>query len=198
MQNKLLGCVLFIIIFLFSSTPSLAITLLTDKEALRIAFLDHDEVVEETKVVFENEIDIIKQRLGGQLVHYTRGKKAEEIIHQRIFSFYFGKKNGAKTTVAIILEEPGKWGPIKFMVILNMEGRVKSVFVLSYTETRGRPIARQSFLNQFAGKTSKDRFLLNKDVVAISGATISSAAAAFTVKKAIILYEELYLKKQTQ
>jgi Na+-translocating ferredoxin:NAD+ oxidoreductase RnfG subunit len=36
---------------------------------------------------------------------------------------------------------------------------------------------------------------VGKDIVGVSGATISSRSATFAVKKAIVMYEEVYLKK---
>ena len=35
---------------------------------------------------------------------------------------------------------------------------------------------------------------VGKDIVGISGATISSRSATFTVKKALVMYDEFYLK----
>jgi Na+-translocating ferredoxin:NAD+ oxidoreductase RnfG subunit len=50
-------------------------------------------------------------------------------------------------------------------------------------------------MNQYSGKTSKSPLTVDKDIIPISGATISSRAATFTVRKAIVIYEEVYLKK---
>jgi Na+-translocating ferredoxin:NAD+ oxidoreductase RnfG subunit len=49
-------------------------------------------------------------------------------------------------------------------------------------------------MRQYRGKTSKSSLKVGKDITGISGATISSRSATFAVKKAIVLYEELYLK----
>ena len=62
-----------------------------------------------------------------------------------------------------------------------------------FVEKRGKPIARRSFLKQFFGKRSTDQLKINKDIRAVSGATISSRSATFAVKKVIGLYEELYI-----
>ena len=92
--------------------------------------------------------------------------------------------------------EPGKWGPVTFIIGMTSDNAtVKKVMVLSYQEIRGQPIARSSFMNQYRSKTSKSPLTVGKDIIPISGATISSRAATFTVKKAIVIYEEVYLKK---
>ena len=96
--------------------------------------------------------------------------------------------------MAIVDEEPGKWGPVKFIIAMDLRGVVKVVKVMSYHEKRGRPIARSSYMKQYKGKTGKSTLQVGKDIIGISGATISSRSATFAVKKAIVLYEEIYLK----
>jgi Na+-translocating ferredoxin:NAD+ oxidoreductase RnfG subunit len=84
---------------------------------------------------------------------------------------------------------------VEFIIGLNPDGTVKRAAVMSYKEQRGRPIASRNFLSQYEGKSSRDQITVGEDVKGVSGATISSRAASFAVKKAILLYEELYLKK---
>lgn len=109
--------------------------------------------------------------------------------------FYFGLKDGERKGVAIIDVQPGKWGPVEIITAMTTDAVVKKVRVMSYQEQRGQPIARNSFMNQYRGKSSKSPLEVGKDIIPISGATISSRAATFTVNKAIVLYEEVYLKK---
>ena len=104
-------------------------------------------------------------------------------------------KDGKKYGVALIDIEPGKWGPVEFIIALDLKGTVKVVKVMSYQEKRGRPIARRGFMSQYNGKTSNDPLTVGKDITGISGATISSRSATFAVKKAIVLYEEFFMKK---
>lgn len=181
--------------FIFLAKPCLAITLMIEEEALKFVFPEVDNIDIETRVITDIQKEKIRTKLGGKLVEHQRGIEAARIMNQREFVFYFGIKDGKRVGVAIILEEPGKWGPIEYIIKLDLEGKVGDMAVMSYTETRGRPIARRSFLKQFIGKTSRDSFRLRKDITAISGATISSGATALIVHKAIVLYEELFLLK---
>jgi Na+-translocating ferredoxin:NAD+ oxidoreductase RnfG subunit len=89
--------------------------------------------------------------------------------------------------------QPGKWGPVHYIVALDLAGKVTDMAVMSYVEQRGRPISTKRFLSQFIGKTSKSALSVGKDVDAVSGATISSRATAFAVKKVIALYGTVYL-----
>ncbi len=169
-----------VFMFLFLVSPCFAMTLLTQREALRLVFGEDAQVTSEQKVIPQGRQDIFKTKVG------------KCFNGQKEYTFYFGAKDGKPFRAAVILEAPGKWGPIQFIVAIGLDAKVTDVIVMRYTETRGRPIARKSFLKQFIGKTGKDALVLNKDVVAISGATISSQATACTVKEAIALYEELY------
>lgn len=169
-----------------------AITLKTQEEVLREVFRKDDEMKSETKTLATDQVEKIKKALGGEFVHYKQGDKAAELAGQRDFKFYYGLKDGKKTHSAVILEEPGKWGPIQFIVDINLDGTIAGMEVLRFTENRGRPIARNSFLRQFADKKKEDAFKIDADIVGVSGATISSAAAAFSAKKAVLIYAEFY------
>lgn len=175
--------------------PCFAVQLLTKEDALKKVFGPDTQVSTETKELIEPALSKAKERLGGNLVYYQTGSKSQAVEERTSYDFYFATKDAQKTGVAIFDEEPGKWGPVKFIISLDLSGVVKQVEVLSYEEKRGQPIARHSFMSQFEGKTSKSPLQVTKDITGVSGATISSRCATFAVKKAIVLYEELYLNK---
>ena len=172
-----------------------AMRLLSQEEALKKVFGPDVQIVTENKELTEPALSKAKERLDGNLVFYQKGSKSKEVEAKTNFDFYFALKDGKKTGVAIIDDEPGKWGPVEFIVALDLQGAVTKVEVISYEEKRGQPIARHSFMGQFQGKTSKSPLKLYKDINGVSGATISSNCAIFAVKKAIILYETLYLNE---
>jgi len=172
-----------------------AFTLLTKEQALKEVFPSDFEIKVETKDLSPEVLERVKERLGGSLVYVQEGSESEQVSDLTKIDFYFGEQNGVKKGVAIIDVEPGKWGPVEFMVAMDTEAQVRRVRVMSYQEIRGRPIAQASFMNQYRGKTSKSALEVGRDIVGISGATISSRAATFTVKKCIVLYEEVYLRK---
>jgi Na+-translocating ferredoxin:NAD+ oxidoreductase RnfG subunit len=176
------------------SGVSYAFVLLTKKQAFNKVFGKGHEIVTETKKLKGESLAKVKKRLGGKLVHYQKGSESKKVKAKTRFHFHFALKDGQKTGVAIIDVEPGKWGPVKFIIAMDLKGTVRKVRVMSYQEKRGRPIARLSFLRQYRGKTKKSRLKVGKDITGVSGATISSISATFAVKKAILLYEELYLK----
>ena len=174
---------------------SFAFTLLTQEDALKEVFFSGAEIEKETKELTGATLAKIKERLGGNLIYTQEGSESAPVEAHTKIDFYFAKKDGERRGVAIIDVEPGKWGPVEIITAMTTDAVVKNVRVMSYQEQRGQPIARSSFMNQYNGKTSKSPLTVDKDIIPISGATISSRAATFTVRKALVIYEEVYLKK---
>lgn len=185
------------------STNCFAFMLLTKEQALKKMFPDVDEVKTTTHVLTDEEIASVKERMGGALVHYQKGSKSENVAEATNYDFFIGMKNGKPIRIAIIEEQPGKWGPVEFIIAIDITtGKVNNLAVMSYKEKRGRPIARQNFLKQFIGKGSSDVISVRskkgvrKDIRAVSGATISSDCTCFAVKKVLALYENVYLNME--
>lgn len=194
-KKIIVGVVAVICLSFVLSANCYAMRLLTKEEALKKVFGPDAQIVTETKELVEPVLSKVKERLGGSMSYFQKGSQSKEVETKTSLDFYFAVKDGQKAGVAIIDKEPGKWGPVEFIIALDLQGAVTRVEVLSYEEKRGQPIARHSFLSQYEGKTSKSKLEVNKDITGISGATISSRCATFAVKKAIVLYEELYLNK---
>ena len=182
-------------ILVATAAVCLAFTLLTKEQALKQVFPPGTKIEIETKELSGETLENIKKRLGGSLVYEQEGSESEHVEGSNTIDFYFGIKDGRKIGVAIHDVEPGRWGPVEFMTSMDIKATVKAVTVMSYQEQRGQPIARKSFMNQYRNKTSQSALTVGEDIIGISGATISSRAATFTVKKAIVIYEEVYLKK---
>ena len=182
-------------VILVATMVCFAFTLLTKEQALKEVFWSGAQIETESVELTGETLENIKKRLGGSMVYEQQGSESAKVKEKHTVEFNFGLKDGKKRGVAIIDTEPGKWGPVEFITAMDLKGTVKKVRVMSYQEQRGRPIARNSFLNQYRGKSSRSPMTVGKDIVGISGATISSRAATFAVKKAIVIYEEVYLKK---
>ncbi|MBU4306076.1 MAG: hypothetical protein KJ893_10740, partial [Candidatus Omnitrophica bacterium] len=105
-----------LIVFNIFTAHCSAVTLLLAQEALVKVLPDYDEIVTESKIFSELEINAVKSRLGG-----NPGSNPQKN------DFYFGVKDGKKVGAAIILEEPGKFGIMKIAVGLTMEGEVYAV-----------------------------------------------------------------------
>jgi Na+-translocating ferredoxin:NAD+ oxidoreductase RnfG subunit len=88
---------------------------------------------------------------------------------------------------AFIDDEMGQHEPITFGVRLTPDGVVDAMEVMVYREGYGDEVRERRFKRQFTGKTARDPIALGNDVIAISGATISSKSMTVGVRRAVAL-----------
>ncbi len=100
---------------------------------------------------------------------------------------------GEATGYAVITEEIGKYHPITFIVGVTPQARVSAVAVLVYRESHGGDVKRQRFLRQFAGKGIDDPIRVSRDIINVSGATLSAHAISRGTKKVLVLLDECLL-----
>lgn len=107
------------------------------------------------------------------------------------YTFYVASSGGRVDGYAFIDEQKGEHLPITFAVKLSPEGRIERQEVVVYREARGDEVRDEKFRHQFVGKTARDAIDTDQDIMAVSGATISSRAMAVGVKRAVVLFDEL-------
>ena len=113
-------------------------------------------------------------------------------VEDETFAIHRAGKDGQDLGFAVITEEQGRFKPITFIVKMSAERRVDMVLVMVYRESRGDGVKRQRFLKQFRDKDTSDHLRLNRDIVGVSGATMSSRALAMGVKKVLAIVELRY------
>ena len=152
---------------------------LTKKQAFKIAFPEADEIKKEKQWLTPN------QKLSiGELCLQT--------ITENRFTFYLGIKNGKPMGYMLIDNIIGKSFPITFMTVLNLDGTVRDVEIMVYREPQGWEVRNKSFRSQFYGKDSSTD---SRDIMSISGATLSATSITRGVYKAMAAYKVLYLNK---
>lgn len=155
---------------------------LTPEQALKEAFPDADTVRATVHVITPDLRGRVERRLGWRLqeseVRVHLGYKVEELLGY-----------------AVITEQTGLYRPITFLVKVTPDGRVDDVWIMVYRESRGGEIKRKRFLSQYEGKGAKDPIRLNRDIIGITGATLSVRAVSAGVKRAVTLIDEIYPKK---
>lgn len=151
---------------------------LTKEQALKIALPEGDPVTTRVYDPRPEERKRIERRLG---------RKVEE----GAFTVYQSTSGGKPSGYAMILDEQGKYYPMTFVVGLKPDGSVREVAVMVYRERRGDDVRRRRFLNQFRGKTAEDALMVNRDLIHLTGATVSSWSVAAGVKKAVVVVDEM-------
>ena len=76
---------------------------------------------------------------------------------------------------------------------MDADGKITNIAVLVYRESRGGEIAKKRFLYQFLGKSLKNPIRINKDIINITGATMSVQYMCAGVRKVLAVINEYYL-----
>lgn len=125
----------------------------------------------------------IEQRLGAPLARSR-------------YTIYVASTGPRVDGYALFDDEPGQHLPISFAVKLSPSGLCERHEVVAYREARGDEVKDTRFRAQFVGKSVRDPLRAGDDVVAVSGATISSRAMATGVRRALVLLDSLVLGAQ--
>ncbi len=167
---------------LWTPTPSQAAGVyFTRASVLKSFFADCDRVS-----YLEVTPDAAQQRkLRERLGYAVAGKRV----------VYYGEKNGKRRGYAVLDDTPGQHKDISFAVLMSPAGYIERVEVMVYREPKGDGVRSERFRKQFSGKTAAQPLQAGRDIVAVSGATISSRSLARGVKRAAALVEELVLPK---
>jgi Na+-translocating ferredoxin:NAD+ oxidoreductase RnfG subunit len=140
------------------------------------------------------------QRIRKDLIRLTSEKKAQ--IEDRIgwkfpeefFEVYIGETGPQIDGYALVQNTIGKHKPMTYMVGIDKTGHVLNVELLVFREARGSEVRTKRFNVQYEGKTVSDPVRLNKDIINISGATMSVRSMTAGIKRGLVLVDEFYLK----
>lgn len=202
MHTRLKATALTVLLVLGVPFSASAVERIWDNELRRYlteAELEHAEV-------FMSEDDAVKlmlpksQRIRRELIRLTHEKK--EQIEERIgwkfpeesFEVYIGETGDKVDGYAVLHNTIGKHRHMTYMVGVDAEGRCMNVELLVFREAKGSEVGKKRFNSQYEGKTVSDPIRINKDIINISGATMSVRSISAGVKRVLVLVDEFYLK----
>lgn len=156
--------------------------------------------------VFMTEEEAVKimlpksQRIRKEMLRLSQEKK--EFVEQRIgwkfpedsFEVYIGETVDKADGYAMVHNTIGKHKHMTYMVGVDAKGRCSNVELLVFREAKGSEVGRKRFNSQYEGKTVLDPIRINKDIINISGATMSVRSISAGVKRVLVLIDEFYLK----
>jgi len=105
---------------------------------------------------------------------------------------FTARQNGQTIGYAVVVDEVGKHRPFTLIVAATPDFRVKDVAVMVYRETRGGEITQRRFLAQYKGKRGADPIQLDRDIIGVSGATLSVQGANRAVHKALAILQIIF------
>jgi len=157
---------------------------LTTDQALKQAFPKADQIRQETKTLTAGQRTAIEQSLG-------------RLQDQTTYTIYIGELEGKTLGYATVVEEIGKLLPITFMVTVTPEGEVDRVSVMVYRESHGGEVRRRRFLAQYKGRRKTHPIRVNRDIINVSGATLSARGISTGVKRALFVIDAMYLNPKS-
>jgi Na+-translocating ferredoxin:NAD+ oxidoreductase RnfG subunit len=153
-------------------------TLLTERQALHKVFPTARLSAVDTLRPDSAARAALEQRLGRPLYEPA-------FVVRRLY----GPTRADFLGYALVTEERGKYRPITMLIGVDTALRVAGVQILVYREPRGGEVSREYFLRQYRGKSTGDPIRLNRDIINISGATISVQSVSAAVRKTLAVLE---------
>lgn len=154
---------------------------LTEEDAVKLMFPESERVRKEIVRLHPDQKAQIEARIGWKFPEET-------------FEIYIGETGSALDGYAMVQNTIGKHKPMTYMVGVDPKGQCTNVELLVFRESRGSEVRTKRFNAQYEGKTVSDPIRINRDILNISGATMSVRSMSAGVKRALVLIDELYLK----
>lgn len=154
---------------------------MSEEEALKIMLPKSKRVRKEAIQLTQEKKDLIEQRIGWK-------------FPEPAFEVYIGETGEKIDGYAMVHNTIGKHKHMTYMVGVDAEGAISDVELLVFREARGSEVGRKRFNAQYEGKTALDPIRINKDIINITGATMSVRSISAGVKRALVLIDEFYLK----
>lgn len=169
--------------FLTEQEMTHAEVFLTEEQALTLVFPTSKKIRKETLRLTPQQKESIETRIGWKFPEDT-------------FEVYIGETGDVLDGYAMMHHTIGKHKPMTYMVGVDPKGRITNVELMVFREARGSEVGRKRFNYQYEGKTVLDPVRINKDIINISGATMSVRSMSAGVKRVLVLIDEFYLKPQ--
>ena len=154
---------------------------LTEEEALKLMFPKSERIRQEVLTLAPDRKHLVEERIGWK-------------FPEEQFEVYVGETGATVDGYALVQNTIGKHKPMTYMVGVNANGEVTNVELLVFREARGSEVRTKRFNSQYEGKTVLDPVRINKDIINISGATMSVRSMSAGVKRMLVLVDEFYLK----
>ncbi|THI84818.1 MAG: FMN-binding protein [Nitrospira sp. CG24A] len=154
---------------------------MTEDEAVKIMLPKSERVRKAVIRLSQEKKDVVEQRIGWK-------------FPEESFEVYIGETGDTIDGYAMVHNTIGKHKHMTYMVAVDNEGACTDVELLVFREAKGSDVGRKRFNAQYEGKTVSDPIRINKDILNISGATMSVRSISAGVKRVLVLVDEFYLK----
>ena len=168
---------LVVVVIVLQPLPASGQVLLTQDEALRLAFPEPATIERRTAFLERSQIERVSELAGS--------KPAGTLV-----TYYVGRSANGPVGVAYFDVHRVRTLPEVLMIVVTPAGRVERIEILRFSEPR-EYMAPEGWLDRFTERRLEDD-LGNKNAVAgMTGATLTSRAVSDAVRRALALHEIL-------
>ena len=147
------------------------------------------KVAKEIKQAFDIETYELNEISIADSINLKLSKKLQK---NKLFKII---ANDALLGYAFIDKAPSKTDEFDYLVLFDSNLIIKKAKILIYREDYGGEIGSKRWLKQFIGKKGEDILVYEKDIIAISGATISAHSMTIAINKLLQAVGELQKHK---
>ena len=158
------------------AAPAAAQQATTQEEALAAAFPAPAVIERRTAYLSDEQLDAVQRAAGA-------GN-----ISQRVVSYYVASRNGRPIGVAYFDSHRVRTLSEVVMVLVTPDDRIRRIEVLKFMEPPEYR-APEPWLEQFTGKTLTPALHVKRDIVNMTGATLTSRAVTEAVRRVLALHE---------
>ncbi|HXT01208.1 MAG TPA: FMN-binding protein [Elusimicrobiota bacterium] len=160
---------------LLLAAPARARVLLSQKDALALAFPGDQKVERRTAFLTDEQLAAAEKAAGTK-------------IDSKVWTYYVGSSSAAGT--AYFESHRVRTMNEAFMVVVNPDATVRFIEILSFAEPSEYQ-APKKWLDQFSGKPLNDDLMLRRGLRNITGASLTSDAVTRGVRRVLAVHQVL-------
>ena len=144
-----------------------------------------------TAPIIEAATRAAEEAARTELLPDAQGFEAVDLTAENVSAIY---KTTNDVGVVITSSAKGYGGDVVVMTAFNPDGTIKQIKVTEQAETKGigsNVVANADYWTRYEGLAADRELVLNQDVDAYTGATISSRAVLSAVNSAIAAYNQI-------
>lgn len=144
-----------------------------------------------TAPIIEAATKAAEEAARTELLPDAQGFEAVDLTAENVSAIY---KTTNDVGVVITSSAKGYGGDVVVMTAFNPDGTIKQIKVTEQAETKGigsNVVANADYWTRYEGLASDHELVLNQDVDAYTGATISSRAVLSAVNSAVAAYNQI-------
>lgn len=165
-----------VLLTLAAAAPAAAQGVLTQEEALRLAFPAGSKVERRTAYLDAGQLAQVKQAAGDGVD-----------VTQRVVTYYVATRAGQPVGVAYFDSHRVRTLPEVLMIVVDPQARVQRIEVLKFGEPPEYR-APEKWLERVAGKALTPELSLKRGVPNLSGATLTATAVTEAARRVLALH----------